>query len=64
MAVPPGNHPAVARDWTRGVPEQYVAGGDTRGRQGGRPYPRSQQVIHEKSGLAPKMKKLELRNDL
>jgi hypothetical protein len=35
----------------RGVPEWYVAGADTRGRQEGRPYPRSQQVIHEISGL-------------
>jgi hypothetical protein len=41
-AVPPGNRPAVPRDWSRGVLEQYVAGSDTRGRQEGRPYPRSQ----------------------
>ena len=33
------------------VPERYVAGADTRGRQEGRPYPWSQQVIHEISGL-------------
>jgi len=33
------------------VPERYVAGADTRGRQEGRPYPWSQQVIHELSGL-------------
>jgi len=33
------------------VPEQYVAGADTRGRQEGWPYLRSQQVIHEISGL-------------
>jgi len=32
------------------VPERYVAGADTRGRQEGRPYPWSQQVIHEISG--------------
>ena len=51
MGVPPGNRPAVPRDWTRGVPERYVAGVDTRGRQEGRPYPWSQQVIHEISGL-------------
>ena len=51
MAVPPGNRPAVPRDWIRGVLEQYVAGSDTRGRQEGRPYPWSQQVIHEISGL-------------
>jgi hypothetical protein len=23
---PPGNRPAVPGDWTRGVPERYVAG--------------------------------------
>ncbi len=33
--------------WTRGVLELYVAGSDTRGRREGRPYPWSQQVIHE-----------------
>jgi hypothetical protein len=27
MGVPPGNRPAVPRDWFRGVPERYVAGG-------------------------------------
>jgi len=50
MGVPPGNS---SRD-TAGlvsVPERYVAGSDTRGRQEGRPYPWSQQVIHEISGL-------------
>ena len=26
MGVPPGNRPAVPRDWVRGVPERYVAG--------------------------------------
>ena len=51
MVLPPGNHPAVPRDWTRGVPERYVAGFDTRGRPGGWPYRRSQQVIHEICGL-------------
>ena len=51
MGVPPGNRPAVPRDWFRGVPERYVAGADTRGRQEGGPYPWSQQVIHEISGL-------------
>ncbi|MEE9529493.1 MAG: hypothetical protein V3W52_00755 [Syntrophobacteria bacterium] len=51
MGVPPGNRPAASRDWFRGVPERYVAGADTRGRQEGRPYPWSQQVIHEISGL-------------
>jgi hypothetical protein len=24
---PPGNRPALPRDWFRGVPERYVAGG-------------------------------------
>jgi hypothetical protein len=38
MVVPPGNRPAVPRDWTRGVPVRYVAGADIRGRQEGRPY--------------------------
>ena len=42
---------ATAGGWFRGVPERYVAGADTRGRQEGRPYPWSQQVIHEISGL-------------
>ena len=51
MGLPPGNRPAAPRDWFRGVPEWYVAGADTRGRQEGRPYPWSQQVIHEISGL-------------
>ena len=39
------------RNRTRGVREWYVAGADTRGRQEGQPYPWSQQVIHEISGL-------------
>ncbi len=47
MGVPPG----TAGCRFRGVPERYVAGADTRGRQEGRPYPWSQQVIHEISGL-------------
>ena len=47
----PGNRPAAPRDWFRGVPQRYVAGADTQGRQEGRPYPWSQQVIHEMSGL-------------
>ena len=51
MGVPLGNRPAVPRDWFRGVPERYVAGADIRGRPEGRPYPGSQQAIHEKSGL-------------
>jgi hypothetical protein len=38
MVVPPGNRPAVPRDWFRGVPERYVAGTDIRGRQEERPY--------------------------
>ena len=32
MVVPPGNHPAAPRDWTRGVLFQYVARCETRGR--------------------------------
>ena len=59
MGVPPGNRPAVPRDWFRGVPERYVAGADTRGRQEGRPYPWSQQVIHEISGLKGNDPRLE-----
>ena len=51
MGVLPGNRPAVPRDWVGGVPERYAAGADTRGRQEGRPYPWSQQVIHEISWL-------------
>ena len=51
LGLPPGNRPAVPRDWFRTVPERYVAGTDTRGRQEGWPYPWSQQVIHEMSGL-------------
>jgi hypothetical protein len=55
MGVPPGNRPAVPRDCTRGVPERYVAGYGTRGRPEGRPYPLSQQAIHETSGLGTKI---------
>ena len=51
MGVLPGNRPAVPWDWFRGVPGRYVAGAGIRGRQGGRPYPWSQQVIYEISGL-------------
>jgi hypothetical protein len=43
---PPGNRRVLVS-----VPERYVAGADTRGRQEGRPYAWSQQVIHETSGL-------------
>jgi hypothetical protein len=50
MGVPPDNR-RVLVCWFRGVPERYVAGADTRGRQEGRPYAWSQQVIHEISGL-------------
>ena len=46
MGVPPGNRRVLVS-----VPERYVAGTDTRGRQEGRPYPWSQQVVHEISGL-------------
>jgi hypothetical protein len=52
MGVLPGNRPTVPRDWFRGVPERYVEGADIRGRREERPYPWSQQVIHEISGLA------------
>jgi hypothetical protein len=45
MGVPPGNRRVLVS-----VPERYVAGADTRGHQEGRPYPWSQQVIHEISG--------------
>jgi hypothetical protein len=45
-------HLATAACWVRGVPERYVAGTDTRGRQEGWPYLWSQQVIHEISGLS------------
>ena len=46
MGAPPGNRRVLVS-----VPERYIAGADTRGRQEGRPYPWSQQVIHELSGL-------------
>ena len=46
MVVPPGNRRGLVS-----VPKRYVAGADTRGRQEGWPYPCSQQVIHEISGL-------------
>jgi hypothetical protein len=46
MGVQPGNRRVLVS-----VPEWYVAGADTRGRQEGRPYPWSQQVIHEISEL-------------
>jgi len=44
-------HRATAGGWIRGVLEQYVAGFKPRGRPGGRSYSRSQQPIHELSGL-------------
>ena len=44
-------HRATAGSWIRGVLEQYVAGSDARGRPEGRSYLRSQQAIHEISGL-------------
>ena len=46
MDVPPGNRRVLVS-----VPERAGAGADTRGRQEERPYPWSQQVIHEISGL-------------
>jgi len=45
------------------VPERYVAGSDTRGRQEGRPYPWSQQVIHEISGLNEVEAIVEMRHE-
>ncbi len=54
-------HRATAECWFRGVPERYVAGADTRGRQEGRPYPWSQQVIHVTSGLSKVQKFYNLR---
>jgi hypothetical protein len=54
MGVPPGNRRVLVS-----VPERYVAGADTRGRQEGRPYPWSQQVIHEISGLQMHSQPLE-----
>ena len=47
MGVPPGNRRVLVS-----VPERYVPAAGTRGRQEGRPCPRSQQVIHEISGVA------------
>ncbi len=47
MSVPPSNRRMLVPRST----ELCVAGADTRGRQEGRPYPWSQQVIHEISGL-------------
>ena len=47
MGVPPGNRRVLVPRRT----ERYVAGADTRGRQAGRLNPRSQQAIHEISGL-------------
>ena len=46
LRVPPGN-----RRELNSVLEQYVAGFKPRGRPGGRSYLRSQQPIHELSGL-------------
>jgi len=51
VGVPPGNRTAGL---VRGVPEWYVAGADTRGRQERWPYTRSQQVIHKISWLDPR----------
>jgi hypothetical protein len=46
MGVPPGNSSRGTAGLVS-VPVRYVVGADTRGRQEGRPYPWSQQVIHE-----------------
>jgi hypothetical protein len=48
MTVPPGNHRGLN---PRRTFEQYVAGFKARGRPEGRSYPRSEQPIHELSGL-------------
>ncbi len=50
MDVPPGNSSRGTAGLVS-VPERYVAGADSRGRQEGRPNPWSQQVNHEISGL-------------
>jgi hypothetical protein len=50
MGVPPGNSSRGTAGLVS-VPERYFAGVDTGGRQEGRPYPWSQQVIQEISGL-------------
>jgi len=44
------------------VPKRYVAGADNRGRQEGRPYPWSQQVIHEISGFIAKALRIPSQN--
>ena len=59
MGVPLGNRPAVPRDWFRGVPERYAAGAYILGRPEGRPYPGSQQAIHETSGLSAEILRFE-----
>jgi hypothetical protein len=41
------NPPTADRRVLVSVPERYVAGADTQGRQEGLQYPWSQQVIHE-----------------
>jgi hypothetical protein len=51
MGVSPGNRRVLVS-----VPERYVAEADSRGRQEGRPYQWSQQVIHEISGLGEEAK--------
>jgi len=49
--APRAGQPSRVTAGFRSVPEWYVVGSDTRGRQEGRPYPWSQQVIHEISGI-------------
>jgi hypothetical protein len=51
LASRAGQPSRVPRDWFRSVPERYVAEANTRGPPEGRPYPWSQQAIHEISGL-------------
>jgi hypothetical protein len=51
---PPGNRRVLVS-----VPQRYVAGADTLGRQEGWPYSWSQQLIHEISGfMLPGLEKL------
>jgi hypothetical protein len=56
-------HLATVGCWFRGVPARYVAGADTRGRQEGRPYAWSQQVIQEISGLGRPTAKIPEKMD-
>jgi hypothetical protein len=63
MGVPPGNSSRGTAGLVS-VPEWYVAGADTRGRQEGRPNQWSQQVIHEMSGLSELLLGLPIKSFL